>query len=190
MAINFNDLGKWVAQSAPLLGGELAGPAGATIGTLIAAKFGGNNTQPDALHALITADPAAALKLKELEMEHQLAIEQLLLQRDKEEQQLIVSDRASARLREVGVDQSPNEKHDRTPAILAYCLTGCVFGALTWLFCFPIPATNHDLISAFTSSLTTVWIGAMAYYHGSSAGSRLKDMKLIQHLQKQTTDSS
>jgi hypothetical protein len=181
--MTLNDLGKLIAQSAPLLGGALAGPAGATIGSLIAAKFGGSSYQPEALNTLISADPQAALKLKELEMEHELALQQLLLQSDKDAQQLIISDRASARQREVNVDQSANETHDQTPAILAYCLTGCVFVALTWLFCFPIPASNHALISAFVSSLTTVWIGAMAYYHGSSAGSRIKDLKLMQLFQ-------
>ncbi len=77
MSITFNDVGKFIAQSAPLLGGALAGPAGATIGSLIAAKFGGSSSQPEALHTLITADPQAALKLKELEFEHELALQQL-----------------------------------------------------------------------------------------------------------------
>ena len=80
MDFTFNDVGKLIAQSAPLLGGALAGPAGATIGSLIAAKFGGDSHQPDALHHLIQADPQAALKLKELELEHQLALQQLALQ--------------------------------------------------------------------------------------------------------------
>ena len=190
MSFTFNDVGKLIAQSAPLLGGALAGPAGATIGSLIAAKFGGSNNHPDALHALVNADPQAAIKLKELELEHQLALQQLAWQADKDEQQLLVQDRASARQREVNVDLSPPEKHDQTPAILAYGLTGLVGIALTWLFCFPIPVSNHEFVCSFISSLTTVWIGAMAYYHGSSAGSRIKDMKLMQHLQQRDRDDS
>ncbi len=101
-----------------------------------------------------------------------------------------MQDRASARQREVGVDQSLNEHRDKTPEYLAYLLTVTVMVALTWLFCFPIPVTNHDLISALISTLTTVWIGAMAYYHGSSAGSRLKDLKLMQRLQGKNSDDS
>lgn len=186
--MSFNDLGKLITQSAPLLGGALAGPAGATIGSLIAAKFGGNTNQPEALKALIHGDPEAALKLKALEREHELALQRLLIESEKEAQQLNTSDRASARQREAEVDQSPTENRDKTPANLAYALTLCVFCALTWLFCFPIPATNHELISAFASSLTTVWIGAMAYYHGSSAGSRIKDLKLMQYLSNRDED--
>jgi hypothetical protein len=190
MRFTLNDVGKLIAQSAPLLGSALAGSTGATIGSLIAAKFGGNSAQPDALHAMINADPQAAIKLKELEIEHQLALERLMIQAETDAQQTLANDRASARLREVGVDQSPHEKHDKTPAILAYCATGCVFFSLTWLFCFPIPPSNHDFVCAFISSLTTVWIGAMAYYHGSSAGSRMKDTKIMRYLQGKNSDDS
>ena len=41
----------------------------------------------------------------------------------KTEQQGFLQDRASARQREVGVDQSPQAHHDKTPAYLAYVLT-------------------------------------------------------------------
>jgi hypothetical protein len=189
MSFNLNDVGKFIAQSAPLLGGALAGPAGATVGSLIAAKFGGSNSHPEALHTLITADPAAALKLKELEMEHELALQELCFQADKEEQQTLASDRASARQREALVDNTPNENRDKTPARLAYTLTAGVLGALYWLLVFPIPDKNHEILYVLLSSLTTVWIAAMAYYHGSSAGSRSKDRKLMRLFQQHASES-
>lgn len=190
MSFNFSDLGKLIAQSAPLLGGALAGPAGATIGNLIAAKFGGDNAHPDTLHALINADPQAAIKLKELELEHQLALQQLLVQAEKDAQQLAVHDRASARQREADVSNASKENHDPTPARLAYALTFGVLGSLFWLLVFPIPDKNHEIIYAIVSCLTTVWIGAMAYYHGSSAGSRLKDDRLTSHWMQQQAGHS
>lgn len=189
MSFNFSDLGKLIAQSAPLLGGALAGQAGATIGSLIASKFGGSSAQADALHALISNDPQAAIKLKELECEHEIALQQLWLQAEKDEQQLAVQDRASARLREANVGNAPKENHDPTPARLAYVLTFGVLGALYWMLALPIPDKNHEIIYAIVSCLTTVWIAAMAYYHGSSAGSRLKDDRLIQHLVQQRADN-
>ena len=182
MNFTLSDVGKLIAQSAPLLGGALAGQAGATIGSLIAAKFGGSSTQPDALHTLINADPHATIKLKELELEHQIALQQLLIQAEKDAQQLAVQDRASARQREADVSTASKENHDPTPSHLAYALTFGVLGALFWLLAFPIPDKNHEIIYAIVSCLTTVWIAAMAYYHGSSAGSRLKDDRLTAHL--------
>jgi hypothetical protein len=180
MSFSFNDLGKLIAQSAPLLGGALAGQAGATIGSLIAAKFGGNSAQPDALHALINADPQAAIKLKALECEHEIALQQLWLQAEKDEQQTLANDRDSARQREAEVDKTPAEQRDKTPARLAYALTAGILFGFVWLLVLPVPDKNHELLYALMSSLVTVWVAAMAYYHGSSAGSRSKDHKLMQ----------
>jgi len=187
MSFNFSDVGKLIAQSAPLLGGALAGPAGATIGSLIATKFGGDNAHPDTLRTLINADPQAAIKLKELELEHQLALERLMIQSEQTEQQICADDRASARLREAEVDKTPVEQRDKTPARLAYLLTIGVLWALGCLLYFPVPPQNHELLCVFLPTLLPVWIGAMAYYHGSSAGSRSKDRKLMQLFQQRDT---
>ena len=175
MSLTLQELGQWIANRAPLLGGALAGSAGATVGSLIAATFGGTTREPQALQALIQADPQAAMKLKALELEHEIALQQLSMQSQKEEQALLLSDRANARNREAQVDQALSERRDSTPANLAYALMACMFAALAWLFCCPTPPSNHELIVTFVSSLTTAWVGAMGYYHGSSTGSRSRD---------------
>lgn len=182
--MNLHDLGHHIAQSAPLLGSALAGPGGAAVGSLIAAKFGGNVHAPDALHALITADPEAALKLKQMESDHELALQRLTLQAATDQLQAILNDRSSARQREVVLSSTPLAARDRTPAILAYGLTGGLFAALAFLFCGGVPEANESMILGILSSLTTVWVGAMAYYHGSSIGSREKEAGLIQHLHR------
>lgn len=67
--------------------------------------------------------------------------------------------------------------------MLAYLLTIGLFVALASLFYLPIPENNQEVILGIVTSLTTVWISAMGYYHGSSSGSRLKDLGMMQHLQ-------
>jgi hypothetical protein len=91
--MNLEDLGKTIAKAAPLLGAVLAGPAGASLGSIIAAKFGGSDTSPDELNALIQADPNAALKLKEIESENEIQLAQIALQHA----QTTAADFASAR---------------------------------------------------------------------------------------------
>jgi hypothetical protein len=91
--MNLADLGRTIAKAAPLLGTALAGPAGATIGSLIASKFGGGDANPDELNALIQADPEAALKLKEIENTHETQLAQIALQHAQTE----AADFASAR---------------------------------------------------------------------------------------------
>ena len=82
------------------------------------------------------------------------------------------SDRDSARKREMVIK-------DKTPAILAYLLT-VLFGALLGILIFgpEIKEANKAVVFSMAGSLGTVWIAAMAYYHGSSRGSAEKDIIL------------
>lgn len=76
--MNWSDVGKAVAKSAPILGAIAGGPAGGAIGTLIASILGTDAT-PDAVHAAILADPAAALKLAQYESDNKVKMQGMLL---------------------------------------------------------------------------------------------------------------
>jgi uncharacterized protein (DUF427 family) len=178
------DLSHTVAKYAPLLGGALSGPGGMAIGSIIASVFGSDTNKPDRLQNLIITDPEAAIKLRQIESEHQLELRRMIIQAAQESMRSQQADRDSARQRETSVDNSPAIKRDHTPAVLAYMLTIGVFIALASLFYFPAPSTNQELIIGIVTSLTTVWVGAMGYYHGSSSGSRMKDLGLIKHLHR------
>ena len=65
-------LGSLIAKSAPLLGGVLAGPAGAAIGSVIAAKFGGNINDTSDLINRIEGDPNAKIKLLDIQSNNQI----------------------------------------------------------------------------------------------------------------------
>lgn len=91
--MNWKDIGNIVVKSAPLLGGVLGGPAGSVAASLIASLFGANPDNPDDIIAKMQADPNAATKLKQLELEHQTALATLASENYKTE----VSDRKSAR---------------------------------------------------------------------------------------------
>jgi hypothetical protein len=180
--MDLSTLAQTIGKFAPLLGTVLAGPAGAAVGTLVAASLGGDINQPDALQNIIANDPAATTKLKQMEMDHQLELQRLLLQAAHDESTSLIADKDSARRREIAIDHSPLATRDKTPAFLAYLLTIGLFAALAFLFYFPIPTNNQEIIFGIVTSLTTVWISAMGYYHGSSSGSRFKDMSLMKHL--------
>ena len=71
--MDWSDLGKTVAGFAPLLGGVVGGPAGAGIGSIIASVFGVED-KPDAIAKAIASDPAAAIKLKKIELDHKVEL--------------------------------------------------------------------------------------------------------------------
>jgi len=66
-------------------------------------------------------------------------------------------------------------KKNNTASNLAYITTLIIIASVIFLFFHEIPRENKDLISQIINTLCNVWIGVMAYYNGSSLGSRLKD---------------
>lgn len=85
---------------------------------------------------------------------------------------LAFADADSARKREM-------EIKDSTPAVLAYLLTIMFGSALVCLIFGPaVPDANKAIVFSMTGSLGTVWIAAMAYFHGSSRSSARKDTYL------------
>ena len=77
--MDWGKVGQAVADAAPLLGGVLLGPAGAVGGKLIAAALG-TKEDPDAVAAAIQADPNALVKIKQIEADNALALQQVTLQ--------------------------------------------------------------------------------------------------------------
>ena len=76
--MDWSKVGELVADAAPILGAVLPIPGGAAIGAAIASKFG-TAANPDAVAAAIKADPDAAVKLKQIEVEHETDMTRLLL---------------------------------------------------------------------------------------------------------------
>lgn len=82
MPFTWQDVAHEVAALAPTAGSLLGGPAGTAIGNLIAATLG-TAAEPDKVMAAIQTDPAAAVKLKELELNHRLEMEKLAVEAEK-----------------------------------------------------------------------------------------------------------
>lgn len=76
-----------VGATAPIIGGLLGGPVGASAGTLISNVLGTKPT-PEAVLTEINTNPDALLKIKELELTHkekleELRIKELQIEQDK-----------------------------------------------------------------------------------------------------------
>ena len=62
-----------IGDSAPIVGGLLGGPAGATVGGLISKALGVDN-KPEAIENALTNNPEALIKIRELEMSKEIAV--------------------------------------------------------------------------------------------------------------------
>lgn len=146
---------------APTIGTAIGGPFGAIAGIALSKALGADGAAADA--ALLRATPEQLLALKQAEQAFAVQLEQLGINRDK----LVYDDIANARAREVAVK-------DRTPAVLAYAVTVGFFGTLGFLLAYGKPTAGGDALLVMLGSLGTAWAGIIAYYFGSSAGSKSK----------------
>ena len=164
-----------VKSAAPLLAGalKLTGPAGAVAGRLVSAALGTPEGDEDAALAALNGDPAAVLKLREVEMRHAERLEELQLQAA----QLEVEDRQGARAREQSVVAATG-RPDRNLVGLAWTMVLGFLGLTGVLTIWPPAPDSSGVVYMLYGTLSTAFGAVIAYYFGSSAGSKSKDVQI------------
>lgn len=167
--MDWKDIAATVGKAAPILGTLLTGPAAAavTVGGMIASALG-TEAEPDQVAAALRGDPEAMVKLREIEARRQTELEGLATDLAKVRILADVQDRTSAREREAKTGDSV------TPRLLAMAVTLGFFGVLAYLLHFGKPEAGGDALLVMLGSLGGAWTAIVAYYFGSSAGSREK----------------
>lgn len=157
------NLVRTVAPSiASAVGGPLAGMATRAISDALLGKPDG--TEQELEKAVASATPEQLLALKKAEQEFAVKMREL----DIDLERISNEDRDSARSREVSL-------RDWTPRVLAGLITVGYFGVLFWMLRFGLPNTgSSEALLVMLGALGTAWGGVVAYYFGSSAGSKEK----------------
>ena len=157
------NLVRTVAPSiASAVGGPLAGMATRAISEALLGKPDG--TEQELENAVASATPEQLLALKKAEQEFAVKMREL----DIDLERISNEDRDSARSREVSL-------RDWTPRILAGLVTAGYFGVLFYMLTHGLPAHGgSEAMLVMLGTLGTAWGGIMAYYFGSSAGSKEK----------------
>ena len=158
---------NWLMQIAPTIATCLGGPLAGLAVTALSKLFG---VAPDQVQSMIdgnklSADQIAAVKMEEIKFKEQTQALGLNFE------QLAVEDRKSAR------DMQTNTQ-SIIPPVLSILVTAGFFGILAYLMVTPADTSNTPLM-IMLGSLGTAWTGIIAFYFGSSAGSRAKDQMLF-----------
>lgn len=158
------NLVRTVAPSiATAVGGPLAGMATRAISEALLGKPDG--TEDELVEAAKNATPEQLLALKQAEQDFVVRMREL----DVDLERISNQDRDSARSREI-------QLKDITPKVLAGVITVGYFGVLFWMLRFGLPETGaSEALLVMLGALGTAWGGIVAYYFGSSAGSRDKN---------------
>ena len=172
--MEWKDIGKRVINAAPMLGSLLGAP-GAAAGVavkLIASAFGltEDETTPERIDQILTADPQAMIKLKELEYQNQQGLRDYYLKWEG----MRLADVGSAREREVKVVQATGEK-DYNLYVLAWTVVAGFFGLVYVLTFQTLPDANVGPVNQLYGVLGTGFGVVLGYFYGSSKSSRQKD---------------
>lgn len=163
--MDWKEIGRTAASvGAPLLGGALFGPAGAAVGSIIAAQFGSSpDATPDQVLTAIKGDPDAALKLRKIEADH---VEHL---------QALENERLRIETADVQNARGAHQHHWMPSAItlLMCAMFGMIIGAL---FIWAVPGDNKDIVVYITGQVSGILTSCVTYWVGSTRASANKDM--------------
>jgi hypothetical protein len=164
---------RTVAPSiASAVGGPLAGMATKAISEALLGKPDG--TEAELLQAAERATPEQLLALKKAENDFAIQMREL----DIDLERISNADRDSARNREIKV-------RDWTPKILAGLITVGYFGVLFYMLRNGLPQHGgSEAMLVMLGTLGTAWGGVVAYYFGSSAGSKEKTEAMNRMVQR------
>lgn len=179
--MEWKDVAGKVVGAAPLLGTLLGGPMGTAIGgvvALIGSALGlaPNQVTPETVNQVIGTDPNALIKLKEMELNHKLELEKLVLEHERlgiEEKRMELADAASARQREMEITKATG-KRDINMYILAWIVVGGFFLLVGILMRATLPEANIGPINQLFGAMSTGFGMVLSYFFGSSMGSARK----------------
>lgn len=164
----FARIGAVLKQIAPTLLAGFGGPAGALVASIAKKAMGDDTMTDDALQNAVemaAGNSEGVAKLKQIEadlVKFELDNQLSLTQAEN-------ADRASARDRQIRLG-------DSMPAQVLYLTTLGFFGVLALLFFKGIPDSTgaKEVILIMVGALGGAWGSSVAYFVGSSAGSKVK----------------
>lgn len=164
--MNLSDLGKEIAKyGAPLLGSVIGGPAGAAIGQIVAAKFGGDINDPQDLLKRLQADPESNLKLCEIQAIQSVDLQRLAVQQAENELKLSNANTADARATNLA-------SNTVFPQILSALIVAGFFACIYWIAAFEQDKSDHDVLYMLLGIIGTSFGAVVNYWLGSSMDKR------------------
>ncbi|WP_325894028.1 3TM-type holin [Grimontia sp. NTOU-MAR1] len=172
---------RLLGSAAPLIGTVIGGPAGSAVGAMVASTLGVEAT-PAAIEAELKANPDALLKIKELESEERLRLNDLAFQHaalESEERKLAMTTQAATQQAELASNDAYVRRWRPTFGY-AMCLAWSLlfFGLAYALVCHPTQAAA--LVNAVVA-LTPLFTVALAVL-GISIHKRSQDKQVAKGL--------
>ena len=161
--MSWDSIADTIKKYAPLLGGALAGPAGAGIGTLISSALGCDDNPESVKSALLKPD--AVEKIVSLQKSHEVELQKAMIAASVEHAKIEQADRQDAR---------HVYKSSMMPPVITVILF-VLFALMTYaMFIVPIPPSNKQAADMIFGAVIT-WCGITIHgYFGGDPRSTKK----------------
>lgn len=178
----WDNIKELIGTSAPVIGTLLGGPAGGAVGGLISKVLGVDNT-PEAIELALMNNPDALVKIKELETSKELAILQAELENkridvgsvidnrklDNEKDQMFLSDKQSARSRQIDSEKATGKVDVALYAIAGVIVVAFFVSILALIFItLDKQSGTYELLLMLFGALTTKFGTVVDYFFGAS----------------------
>ena len=161
--MDWKDVANEVSKAAPLLGTVLGGPAGGAIGGLIASALGTAHAPDDVAQAL-TTNPDAAVKLKQIEADHDVEIKKLVFAHADNE---LAAD--TQRIQAVNASIQSEAKSDHFPTYTWRPFIGFTFGLyVTALWALPLMGKAPVTLSPDITLAIGGILGVASWFRGKA----------------------
>jgi hypothetical protein len=162
--MNWSDIAKTVGEFAPMLGGLLAGPAGAAVGTMIASGLG-VSPEPDEVSKALSVNPEAAVKIKQIEATRQVDLQKLVVQA---EQNRLAADTSA--ILAVNATMQAEATSDHWPTYSWRPFVGFVFGTMFLGVYFVLPLAKLPVPEVPTEAWLAIGgvLGVASWFRGQA----------------------
>lgn len=171
------NLAELIANTAPKLGGAVAGKAGELLGevakNIISEVFGlPKNSDEQKFIEAIKSSPDVLIKLREAELQFQ----QKLVDAEIEFERISAQDRDSARKMQIATSS-------KFPEILALFIIGFTCYISYHILTSGVPNNVSEMVAGSVLQLfMSLSVGIVGYFYGSSIGSKIKTENLSNEL--------
>lgn len=159
--MDWKELGQRLANTAPAIGTLLGGPAAGAVGAMIASLLGTPAT-PDAVAQAVATNPDAAVKLRKIEADERLGLQQLVVQQASNE---LAAD--TARIQAVNATMQGEATADHWPTYAWRPFIGFVFGSyIASMWVLPLFGKQPVALSADLTLAVGAILGVASWFRG------------------------
>ena len=171
--MDWKELGRRIVQvGAPLLGTALGGPGGAAVGSMVAGLFGAEPDNPADIYAKIQTNPDAVVRLRELELKHEEALQEIAVKRAQTE-----TERELGVIREVNQTMREERKSEHWPQYSWRPFNGFAFplAVICIYFVLPLAEMPVPVVPQWVWAGWLSILGVSAYHRGKEKRAEVGD---------------